>query len=98
VPPLFDSRINLTPSGKGLDLGGFADAKVNAEITRILGLADASAQAKAWADLDASLANRGAFIALAQRRSLYVAGSGVTGLAANEALGGFLDLATIGVR
>lgn len=98
VPPLFDSRINLTPSGKGLDLGGFADPKVNAEITRILGLADASAQARAWADLDASLAKQGAFIALAQRRALYVAGSGVTGLTANEALGGFVDLATVGVR
>ena len=98
IPPLFDSRINLTPSGKGLDLGGFADAKVNAEMTRILGLADPAAQAKAWADLDATLAKRGAFIALAQRRSLYVGGSGVTGLAANQALGGFVDLATIGVR
>lgn len=98
IPPLFDSRINLTPSGKGLDLGGFADPTVDAEMTRILGLADASAQATAWADLDASLAKRGAFIALAQRRSLYVAGSAVTGLAANEALGGFVDLATVGVR
>ena len=29
---------------------------------------------------------------------LYVAGSSVTGLRANEALGGFVDLATMGVK
>ena len=50
------------------------------------------------ADLDASLAERGVFVALAQRRALFVAGSSVTGLSANEALGGFVDLATVGVE
>jgi peptide/nickel transport system substrate-binding protein len=98
IPSLFDSRINLTSSGKGLDLGGFQDDKVNAEITRILAMHDASAQANGWADLDASLAKRVAFVGLAQRRSLYVAGSAVSGLLANEAMGGFVDLATIEVR
>jgi peptide/nickel transport system substrate-binding protein len=38
------------------------------------------------------------FVALAQRRALFVAGSAVTGLAANEALGGFVDLAAVGVE
>jgi peptide/nickel transport system substrate-binding protein len=97
LPPLFDSRLNLTSGGAGRDYGWFADAKVNAEISRISALPDAGQQAEAWADLDASLAQRGAFVALAQRRSLYVSGSKVTGLAANEALGGFVDLAGIGV-
>jgi peptide/nickel transport system substrate-binding protein len=71
---------------------------VNAEITRIGTLTDADQRAAAWARLDAGLAQRGAFVALAQRRSLYVAGSRVTGFAANEALGGFVDLADVGVR
>ncbi len=97
IPPLFDSRINLVGTSTGRDFGAFADAGVNREITRITGLSDASARAEGWADLDASLAERGAFIALAQRKALYVAGTGVTGLAANEALGGFVDLATMGV-
>jgi peptide/nickel transport system substrate-binding protein len=98
IPPLFDSRLNLTSGGgTGRDLGGFADAKVNAEITRISGLADVAQRARAWADLDASLAGRGVFIALAQRKALFLAGSGVSGLSANEALGGFVDLAAVGV-
>jgi peptide/nickel transport system substrate-binding protein len=97
ITPLLDSRLNLTDASAGRDYGRFADAEVNAEITRINGLGDREQQAAAWADLDASLAERGVFVALAQRRSLYVAGSAVTGLAANEAMGGFVDLAGIGV-
>ena len=98
IPPLFDSRINLSASGNGRDFGGFADAAVNAEITRIGGLSDADARAGAWSALDAKLAQSGVFVALAQRKSLFVAGSAVTGLAANEALGGFVDLAAVGVE
>jgi peptide/nickel transport system substrate-binding protein len=98
IPPLLDSRLNLTSAGTGRDVGGFGDVAVNAEITRISALPDPGAQATAWADLDASLARRGAFIALAQRKALYVAGSGVSGLAASQALGGFVDLAAIGLR
>ncbi|KRE54935.1 ABC transporter substrate-binding protein [Phycicoccus sp. Soil748] len=97
IPPLFDSRLNLTPSGTGRDLGGFADAAVDREISRISTVADPAAQAAAWAELDARLASQGAFVALAQRRSMFVAGTSVTGLSANEALGGFVDLATVGV-
>ena len=98
IPPLFDSRINLSDSGSGRDYGRFADNAVNAEITRISALPDLAAQATAWGDLDTSLAERGVFIALAQRKALYLAGSSVTGLSANEALGGFVDLATLGVK
>lgn len=98
LQPLFDSRLNLTGSGNGRDYGGFADRRVDREMTRISTLADAGARADAWAELDASLARRVAFIALAQRKSLYVAGSDVVGLSANEALGGFVDLAAIGVK
>lgn len=98
IPPLFDSRINVSKSGTGRDLGGFADDAVNREITRIGTLHDLSSQATAWGALDASLAERGIFVALAHRKALYVAGSSVTGLVANEALGGFVDLATVGVK
>jgi peptide/nickel transport system substrate-binding protein len=98
LPPLFDSRINVTASGNGRDFGGFVDLRVNREISRISALPDLTTQASGWGVLDASLAERGVFIALAQRKALYVAGTSVTGLAANEALGGFVDLATVGVK
>ena len=57
-----------------------------------------AARPTAWGALDASLAERGIFVALAHRKALYVAGSSVTGLVANQALGGFVDLATVGVK
>ena len=98
IPPLFDSRLNLSASGSGRDLGVFANEDVDREITRISTIRDAAAQAAAWAALDTDLAKKGAYIALAQRRSLFIAGTAVSGLSANLALGGFVDLATIGVE
>ncbi|WP_270887498.1 ABC transporter substrate-binding protein [Pedococcus sp. 5OH_020] len=98
LQPLFDSRLNLTGSGTGRDYGAFADPAVDREMGRISGLADAGTRAAAWSALDTTLVRRSAYIALAQRKALYVAGSDVTGLSANEALGGFVDLATVGVR
>jgi peptide/nickel transport system substrate-binding protein len=98
IRPLFDSRLNLTDKSSGRDYGRFVDAAVDNEIARIGALTDTAAQAEAWSKLDASLADRGAYVALAQRRAFYVAGTDVKGLAANEALGGFVDLATIEVN
>ena len=57
------------------DFGGFADKAVNAEITRIGRCRRDRPRRCAWAALDASLAKRAVFVALAQRRALYVAGS-----------------------
>jgi peptide/nickel transport system substrate-binding protein len=59
---------------------------------------DAAARDRAWAALDATLVRRGVYVALAQHRALYVAGSGVEGLAVNDALGGYVDLAAVAVR
>lgn len=97
LPPLFDSRINLTKSGTGRDYGGYSDPKVNAEITRIGAIADPTDREKAWGALDLKLTKAGVYVALAQRRVLYVAGSLVSGLRANEASGGFVDFAQISV-
>jgi peptide/nickel transport system substrate-binding protein len=97
LPPLFDSRINLSRAGTGRDYGGFADEKVNAEVTRIGTVADPAQREKAWGALDLRLTKAGVYIALAQRRVLYVAGSHVHGLRANEVAGGFLDFAQIAV-
>lgn len=98
LPPLFDSRVNLTPAGSGRDYGYFADAKVDQRMSAIASTADDEARNQAWGSLDAELAKRGAFVALAQRKSLFIAGSQVKGLASNGAMGGFVDLAAIGLK
>ena len=98
IPPLFDSRVNLSAAGSGRDYGYFADPKVNERMDAIAAMPEPAARDRAWAALDATLVRRGVYVSLAQHRALYVAGSGVEGLAVNDALGGYVDLAAVGVR
>ena len=56
-----------------------------------------AAREKAWADIDASLLAKGAYIGLAERRALYMAGSDVRNLSANTVAGGVVEFADIAV-
>ncbi|WP_353952946.1 ABC transporter substrate-binding protein [Knoellia sp. S7-12] len=98
LPALFDSSINITPSGPGRDYGYFNDAKVNAEMARINTIADREDRERAWTALDVQLQTLGAYIGLAERRALYIAGSDVRNLSANEVTGGVVEFADIAVR
>lgn len=94
---LFDSRINVTDRGAGRDYGYVVDEELNARMTEIASIADAEEREEAWSEVDISLLEQVDYIALAQRRSLYIAGSGVTNLMGTEVLGGFVDFAEIAV-
>ncbi|MEO7070681.1 MAG: ABC transporter substrate-binding protein [Nostocoides sp.] len=98
LPPLFDSRLNLTAAGTGRDYGAVADANVNARMTELASVGDRADREAGWAALDRTLAGQGYYIALAQRRAMYLAGSEVRNFSADEAVGGYVDLAGIGVR
>lgn len=98
LPALFDSSINVSAVGPGRDYGYFADASVNTEIIRINTIADRSEREKAWAALDVRLQTTGAYIGLAERRALYIAGSDVRNLSANEVIGGVVEFADIAVH
>ena len=98
IPPLFDSRANLSPAGAGRNYGHVNDPRANEKMDAIAAMPDAAARDRAWAALDATLVRRGVYVALAQHRALYVAGSDVEGLAVNDALGGYVDLAAVAVR
>ncbi len=98
LPVLFDSRLNLTSTTSGRDLGRYTSARTNAEITRIATIADRAARDSAWAALDQALVGEGAYIALAQRSSVFIAGSDVRPLLVSAALGGVVDLAEAGLR
>lgn len=97
LQPLFDSRLNLTAAGTGRDYGSFADPKVNATMTKLASVRDRETREKGWGDLDADLVGKAAYIALAQRKAMYLAGTGVRNFGANEAVGGYVELAGIGV-
>jgi peptide/nickel transport system substrate-binding protein len=97
LPPLFDSSINLTSTGPGRDYGYFADVGVNASIAKIGRIADRAERERAWSELDVSLLGKGAYIGLAERRALYVAGGDVRNLSANAVAGGVIEFADIAV-
>jgi peptide/nickel transport system substrate-binding protein len=98
LPPLFDSRLNISESGSGRNYGYFVDANVDAAMSAALAIADPEDREQAWFDIDTTLRSRGAYVALAERKSTYVAGSAVEGLTTHPALGGTVDLAVIGVQ
>jgi peptide/nickel transport system substrate-binding protein len=97
LPPLFDSSINITKVGPGRDYGYWADPKLDATMAKVNAVADPAAREKAWADVDASLLAKGAYIGLAERRALYIAGSDVRNLSANTVGGGVVEFADIAV-
>ncbi len=98
LPPLFDSRLNLTSVGTGRDYGAVADRAVNDQMTKLASVADRSTREAGWADLDRTLVEKGYYIGLAQRKAMYLAGSDVRNFGADEAVGGYVELADIGVR
>ena len=98
LPPLFDSRLNISEQGSGRNYGYFVDGNVDAAMSAALAIADNEDREQSWFDIDTTLRSRGAYVALAERVSLYVAGSGVVGLSTHPTLGGTVDLAQIGVR
>ena len=97
LPPLFDSAINLTASGPGRDYGYWNDPTLNTRMAQIQQIDDRAEREAAWAVVDQSLLEQGAYIGLAERRALYVAGSDVRNLSANTIAGGVVEFADIAV-
>jgi peptide/nickel transport system substrate-binding protein len=97
LPPLFDSSINITKAGPGRDYGYWNDPELNTRMAKVQSIVDRTAREKAWAEIDQSLLARGAYIGLAERRALYIAGSDVRNLSANTVNGGVVELADIAV-
>ncbi len=97
LQPLFDSSINLTSAGPGRDYGYWADKKLDAQMAKVQTIADRAARERAWTDVDTSLLSRGAYIGLAERRALYIAGSDVRNLSANNVNGGVVEFGDIAV-
>lgn len=97
LPPLFDSRLNISETGSGRNYGYFVDANVDAAMTGAMVIRDPDQRNEAWLDIDTMLRSRGAYVALVERKSMFVAGSTVTNLSTHPVLGGILDLAVVGI-
>ena len=97
LPPLFDSTINITRAGPGRDYGYWANKELDAAMAKASTIADPLVREKTWGGLDTALLEQGAYIGLAERRALYIAGSDVRNLSANTVAGGVVEFADIAV-
>lgn len=97
IPPLFDSRPNLTPSSNGQDYGQYKSDAVNKAIDASYHTASPDAQAQALAKVDMMLQKDVAYIPLDITKFFLIRGSGVTGWVDNKALADYPDLGAIGV-
>ena len=98
LPPLFDGRVNLTPTSSNQDYGWYNSDAVNKAIDQAYLIADTDAREKAWGDIDKQISVDGGVIPLVSQKFTFVNGSGVKGAQVNAQFGGYIDLATVSVK
>jgi peptide/nickel transport system substrate-binding protein len=96
IPPLFDSRVNLSATSNGFDYGYYQNDAVNKRIDAANAITDPAQQAQLWGDLDETIAKDVGYIPLRSHKSYLIWGSGVTGWVDNPALSGYPDLGALG--
>jgi peptide/nickel transport system substrate-binding protein len=98
IPPLFDSRPNLSADSTGQDYGSFKDDAINKQMDAALEIPDAAAREKAWGDIDEAIQKKVGSVPLDNQKFMFVHGSGVKNYTDNAILGGYVELATISVK
>jgi peptide/nickel transport system substrate-binding protein len=98
LPPLFDGRVNLTPTSSNQDYGWYNSDAVNKAFDAAYLIPESDAREKAWGDTDQQISKDGGVIPLVSQKFTFVNGSGVKGAQVNAQFGGYLDLATISVK
>jgi peptide/nickel transport system substrate-binding protein len=97
IPPLFDSRVNLSSASNGQDYGWYSSNKINQEIDAAYNEPDTAKRNAMWGELSESLAKDVAYIPLDIQKFLRLHGSKVTNYQEDPATNGFPDLGVIGV-
>jgi peptide/nickel transport system substrate-binding protein len=96
VPPLFDSRVNLSSASNGQDYGWYASNKINSEMDAAYNIQDTTQRNAAWGNISEELAKDVAYIPLDIEKFLRVHGSGVTNYQENSASNGYPDMGLVG--
>ncbi|SDJ01312.1 peptide/nickel transport system substrate-binding protein [Frankineae bacterium MT45] len=96
IPPLFDSRVNLSAASNGQDYGYYQSDATNAAIDAAYAEQDAAKRNADWGDLSESLAKETAYIGLDIEKFLRLHGSGVTNYIEDNASNGYPDLGMVG--
>lgn len=99
IPPLFDSRINLTGSSNGNDYGNYKGGpEVNQMIDDAYAATDVDDAAAKWIAVDKKLGEDVAYIPLEITKFNFLHGGKVTGYSNNISVNGYADLAVLGVQ
>jgi peptide/nickel transport system substrate-binding protein len=97
IPPLFDSRVNISSASNGSDYGWYASPSTNAAIDAAYNEPDASKRNAMWAALDEKLAKEVAYIPLDITKFPRLHGSKVANYTEDPATNGYPDLGLIGI-
>jgi peptide/nickel transport system substrate-binding protein len=97
IPPLFDSRINLTAASNGQDYGYYKNDAVNKAIDAAYATTDLTKQAQMWGDIDETIAKEVGYIPLRTQKFFLTWGSGVRGWIDNPGVSNYPDLGSVGV-
>jgi peptide/nickel transport system substrate-binding protein len=97
VPPLFDSRVNLSSASNGQDYGWYDSKTTNAAIDNAYDELDANKRNAMWGDISQSLANDVAYIPIGIEKWVKLHGSKVTNYSETAASNGYPELGQIGV-
>jgi len=98
IPPLFDSRVNLSAASNGSDYGFYDSSQLNSMIDAAYAETDINAQAKMWGDADEFIAKDVGYIPLSIDRFFLIWGSGVKGWVDNPAVANYPDLGGLAVQ
>ena len=97
IPPLFDSRINLTASSNGQDYGNYASPDVNKLIDEAGAETDLDAANDIYGQINDQLAEDTAYIPLDTTSFYFLHGSGIANYVQSPATSGYPDLSVIAV-
>ena len=98
IPPLFDSRINISKASNGQDYGNYHSDAVNAAIDAAAAQTDLNKANTMWADIDDMLAADVAYIPLDVSQFYFLRGSNVENYVNAASTSGYPDLGVISVK
>ncbi len=96
IPPLFDSRVNLSSESNGQDYGYYQSDTTNSAIDKAYDTSDDASRNSQWGDLDEALAKEVAYIPLDNPAFPRLHGSKVTNYVESASTNGYPDLGVIG--
>ena len=98
IPPLFDSRINLSKASNGQDYGNYKNDEVNATMDAASAETDLEKANQMWSDVDNMLAEDVAYIPLDVSQFYFLHGSNIENYVNSVSSSGYPDLGVISVK